>query len=226
MSTPEKIITMNLQGIEQLQQGAFTGAVESFRRAIHMLNEVGTPPRQIPHIEIAFGTATPVIPVPFDFITEEHECAFSPNNMFTLYKHALYFSFDYFLTQQESNIQIALLYNLGLACHSLGMTEVDKSSFYLRKALKCYKYALSLFASLNKTNFDGHFIVPSLALLTNMGHLYSHAYRSFEANSCRDDLRMLLESQASLSLPAVEEDFFFGALAYSMTHKDNIAPAA
>lgn len=222
-----QIITLNTEGIDLLHQRRLPEAVSYFQEALRLIDDaLITTLDNEPSIRIEIETTVPVLPVPLDIFSQAQQDIVSPNNMFTFYQQAFYFGYDYFISQKGQYIKIVLLYNLGLVFQAIGMTHTDKSSCFLKRARQCYKHALSLFDSLKESTMKTPFVLPTLALLVNLGYLYSHNYAHVEAKACREYVRLLLESKSSLCLPQDEEDFFFDALSYSMTATCNLAPAA
>lgn len=229
MRVPKEIIALNTEGIEHLRRGSFDDALRCFRTASFALNTVNQEPKRCPKIQIC--SVLPFLPVSLTLVLESQFTRLSPNNMFMMYQHALSFGYDSFISQNEASVGVVIMFNMGLTHHIMAMTSLaSRPSTAFDRALKCYKTALSLFDTIKDPIKDpiaeSQFVLPTLALLVNMGHIYSHHCRRSETGACQDNIRLVLESGASLCIPEMEEQFFFETLSYSMYLVHSPATAA
>lgn len=220
-----QVIALNTEGIDHLRQGSCENALACFRNASIALSEAEKEPRRCPKIEI--DAVLPFLPVPLALVSDSQHWNISPNNMFMMYQQALSFGYDSFISQNELSVRVAIMFNMGLTYHVMALTSLaTRPSVVYSRALKCYKIALSLFDSIKETDLASQLVLTTLALLVNMGHIYSHHCRNSEAGACQENAQLVLESNASLCLPEVEEQFFHETLGYSHCLVNNPAPAA
>ena len=85
---------------------------------------------------------------------------------------------------------------------------------------------LAVFQSNTDLAADEHLFVVLLALLTNMGHIFSHQWQVEEAKQCQERLETFLSMACSLGIPDEETDFFYSSLTFSNYYCSNVAPAA
>uniref|UniRef100_A0A7S3L4Y0 Cohesin loading complex subunit SCC4 homolog n=1 Tax=Amphora coffeiformis TaxID=265554 RepID=A0A7S3L4Y0_9STRA len=225
MRVAKEIIALNTEGTEHLRRGAFKDAIRCFRTASVALNEAGQEPRRCP--KILLDSVLPFLPVPLALVSDSQLARLSPNNMFMMYQQAFSFGYDSFISQNEASVGIVIMFNMGLTYHVMALTSLASiPSTAFSRALKCYKIALSLFDTIKDSTAESQFVLPTLALLVNMGHVYSHYCRRNEAGACQENIQLILESGASLCIPEMEEQFFFEALSYSMYLVHSPASAA
>mgnify|MGYP005856910159 CR=1 FL=1 len=215
MRVAERVIALNTEGIEHLRRGSFKNALRCFRTASIALNEAGQGPRSCPKIQIA--SVLPFLPVPLALVSDSQLSRLSPNNMYTMYQQALSFGYDSFITENEVSVGIVIMFNIGLTYHVMALTSLaTRPSTAFSSALKYYKITLSLFHTIKDAIAESQFALPTLALLVNMGHVYSHYCRRSEAGACQEHARVVLESGASLCIPETEMQFFVETLSYGM----------
>jgi hypothetical protein len=150
----------------------------------------------------------------------------SPGNMFTIYNYTFAFggcdSFD-----DECMASAILLFNQGLAHHRLALSGRSRNSAAaFKNALALYKMGLGVFQTNTDLAADEQLFLVLLALLTNMGHIFSHLFQVSDAKQCREKLEMFLSLSSSLAIPDEETDFFYSALTFSSYYNANAAPAA
>lgn len=190
-------------------------------RSLHRPQEQQQQQQQA-HEDSSSSSSAKIVPI----MLREASPMASPHNTFALYENAFYLeNMDNTLhssnnqeEEEDSNfvlINAALLYNIGLAHHRLGVTEIEDSTKNLRHALRYYKLAMSAIRQ-NTQHKAAHqsaqlFLIV-LALFNNMGHIFSHFCRQEEATSCRQHLDVLLNSNSistNIFLTNEDAEFFY-----------------
>lgn len=147
----------------------------------------------------------------------------SPHNSFELYSRALLISEE---TESEVLLSMVVLYNAAIAYHHQGL----QFSGSMMRAMSMYKMTLSLCeeACKNATEGEELFIqVFLMAVMNNMGHIFSHFCQADEESACRSKLHALLYACPKARTVLPESDyllFFLNASDVSSQH--NAAPAA
>jgi len=150
----------------------------------------------------------------------------SPDNTFTPFNRALVFAKEAGEENQSQLLATALMiYNLGLAHHSLGVQTGDLKE--LNKALRYYEMASAV---LNEQQYeDIKFMdILFLSLCNNMGHINSHLFNAEETRECLELLPALLASYLPSESLMDDEDhsFFMMTVLFYHDQKMALAPAA
>jgi tetratricopeptide (TPR) repeat protein len=153
------------------------------------------------------------------------------DNLFAFYNRAFVLSPHADIihgTACEVLLAPVLLYNMGLAYHCQGIR--NGTSRELKLALQLYKASLQVFED-ERQCFSSLCNQADLllALINNMGHIFSHFYDLKGMDRCQRHLQILLESTPELFalFEEEEEDFTFFASALSSSYyKLHVAAAA
>lgn len=198
------------EGIECLHRGHYKSAIFALRHALACLKA------NFEEEDNDSGAAS--ASDPFKMLTSLHAPLFlmdqreiqkmSMHNSFDVYA----FSFEFFYDEADPNefyneITMGLFYNLGLAHHFAGLSDISMSRDHLMEALSYYKFSFALYQSQDCHRFATWFPF-SLGLLNNMGHVFCHFCMGEEMRACRSEMKLLLVANNAPLLTFEEEAFF------------------
>ena len=220
------MIALNNNGNNSLRFGRYQDAILSFRHAMECAKSLMV----IDQEELMNGCcsvnddAVALIHVPLDCVDAS---AVSPNNMFDVYQGAFSFRKTDEAALKENLVEasVVLLYNLALTHHVAGLFGTEHLEAHLGEALSYYKGALATYRNLPSTMLCTTLV---LGCVTNMGHVYSHFWRTKEAKSCMEMIERMLQSPDVMQLSEEDGEFFFSTPSYGSAHYAGLlmAPAA
>lgn len=221
------MIALNNNGVNSLCFGRYQDAIFSFRHAMECAKSLMVIDPEDPMngcCSVNDDDDVALIHAPLDCVDAS---AVSPNNMFDLYQGAFSFrkSDEAALKENLVEVSVVLLYNLALAHHVAGLFGTEHLEAHLGEALSYYKVALATYRSLPSTMSCTTLV---LGCVTNMGHVYSHFWRTTEAKSCMEMIERMLQSPDVMQLSEEDGEFFFSNPSYGSAHCAGLlmAPAA
>jgi hypothetical protein len=156
----------------------------------------------------------------------------SPHNEFRFYARALWLnSNENPSTFDERSLSLVLLFNLAITYHHKGLLVGNMSDKLLRKALEIYKIIVLLVGARNDLGEPKHeewrrFL--TIAVASNMGHIFSHFFLMENVIVCRDLLDALLAARHNTSSMLDEDDsvIFLTNTASYFQHSGGTTPSA
>ena len=151
-----------------------------------------------------------------------------PGSLFSFYNAAIVA--EELCTEMElffsAELSAMILYNMGLVYHRLALQTGSTHNF--SKAMKLYKVSGSIVAS-NDYDFTHDLTILKLALLVNMGHIYSNFLDQNGTNECADGINTLYHSVDVKALDPDTRQLFYDNMFLSQQPSKNLfglAPAA
>lgn len=210
-----RITALNNAGIKNLRGGHSKEAILCFRHAVEC-TRAGVAPSSFTTDSFAATNNNessfyelPIQSVSVKHIDSKVILESSPHNAFDVYQCAFLFPKVESLASYQTEISIVLFYNIAVAHQLAALSNVAHAASNMKEALRFYKLALNLFRSIPDLNFETSCYALVLGILTNMGFIFSHSWRTAEANSCSEHLEELLNSSAVAELSEEDLDFFF-----------------
>ena len=224
-----RIAALNTNGALCLRRGDLKEAILVFRHAIECMKSLVE--RVLPTCHATWEPTHELtlsrLAIPC--LEESQSLQISPHNIFDIFQNAFILPKVESLAEFRTESSVVLFYNLALAHHLAGLRDgTEDAKHHLREGERFYQISLALLqSSADGLLFDASCYALLLALVTNLGHIFSHSWKVDEADSCRRMLEELLESGATLGLSDEEELFFLTSVAHSKpTHSFALAPAA
>jgi tetratricopeptide (TPR) repeat protein len=164
-------------------------------------------------------------------INRSQDYSSKEDNLFAFYTRAFVLSADADIihgTAGEVLLAPVLLYNMGLAYHCQGIR--NGTSRELKLALQLYEASLKVFEN-KRQHFSSLYNQADLllALINNMGHIFSYFYDLKGMDRCQRHIQTLLESTPEVFelFQEEEEDYTFFASALSSSYyRLDVAAAA
>eukprot|EP00977_Amphora_coffeiformis_P023827 scaffold14482_cov157-Amphora_coffeaeformis.AAC.2 len=218
-----RITALNNNGVHSLQEGHFCEAIFSFRHAIECVTAV------VEKSEVDGSSSLDCESLMLsrsllECLDQRAVHSISPHNIFDVYQCAFFLPRIASITEKSTEISVVLFYNLALAHHLAGLSGREASDEHLDQSLQYYKLAFTVLKSRPDVSFEGYSLV--LALLSNLGHVFSHFCKVSEAKSCGEIIDALLESPSVTPLDDEEGDFFYSAATYCSSLSGSLASAA
>jgi hypothetical protein len=233
MMPSNNILDLNSKGVEQMRKGSYQGATACFRLALKQLfsNDNNCSNREPQDVEGGAHAFQPVLSndlVQSINISETGSASFQEQHPFSLFARAFVTSTNK-ATSLSSRVArdkmtAAILYNMGLAHHLLGIRDSINGQMNLKHALKFYQMAMEV---LGRTVSIDETKLMFLAIVNNMGSIYS---QNFERNKVRVCLEWMAVSLKSLnSTTRDDKDLGEEYLHFQMNivfRKTKVSPAA
>ena len=217
-----RVIALNNNGVMTLYSGRFQEAVLCFRHAAEYIRALAATQPTFSSLSWIHGVSLGHCPL--SSMTEEEIMKISPHNPFSIYRTAFTIPKDCEVDVQDPTLSSIVFYNLGLALHMTGYSSLNEFRACMSEALENYKLSLSILKA--RGEYPVGLFATVLGCITNLGQIYSHFWKTNEAQSCLRSLENLLESDATLSLPEADCLFFFSELSFSGANTYSLAPAA
>lgn len=142
-----------------------------------------------------------------------------PHEHFNMYERAFVLGND-FEPLAECTLSIAiLLYNLAFAYHCKGTGQA------IQQALRYYKLGLKVIRDSLPSPANVDLLLVTLAILNNMGHVFSLLSQFHDSATCGERIHFLLESSIPTFLARQDEEFFH-FMEFYLEQNDPLATAA
>lgn len=200
------IIAMNNNAVNLMRQGSFQEAIPFFLSALRELYRIIEvqkrnismnidPSNDDANVSYTFVRGVSSVPVR-DSLSYLKPSLYQDQDAFSIFDRA--FLIESHSSEGQTDATPVLLYNMGLAYQLLGMKDLRSQHSNLKKAMKAYRMATAL-----ATDF-----LVSLAVVNNMGHLYSQCCDTRESQRCLDSLRAGLDAiQQDSNVEILEDEF-------------------
>lgn len=230
----DAIIALNHEGILLLRQSKAADALSCFTEALSAVRQLlmdqfdgtlRTTPQNDTKNSQSLITSIPLLEScsRFEPLLE----ASSEGESFAFYNRAFSIETRWSPHIGTTSLTSILLYNSGLAHHIMAMQGIYNPTSKLEEALRCYKYALTIFRTAVPSSAKEGLYLLTLALLNNMGHIFPYFSCLDEAASCRDRLDELLEELVPNTMSDEDVDFFYFEKMYrEQGYMYTAAPAA
>jgi hypothetical protein len=200
MMPSNNILDFNSEGVNKMRKGSYQEATACFRQALEQLfsSDNNSSNREPQDVEAA-RAIQPVLSndlVQSIDLSETGAASFQEHHPFSLFARAFVIPTNK-ATSLSSRVArekmtAAILYNMGLAHHLLGIRDSINGQRSLKHALKFYQMAMEV---LGRTVSIDETKLMFLAITNNMGSIYSH---NFEINKVRVCLEWMAVSLKSL----------------------------
>lgn len=243
MASLSSIVDMNTTAVALMQQNNQAGAIASFQQALTCLRQLVQtaddsnfhhPPctaknhgSRAPSMDTTNAMQSDpsdnkvVCSVSIDHVlhsTNTNLLSISPANLFEFYNQAFVFSCNEtgeLPVVSKSIVTAVLLFNMAVTLH--GKAVRSGASGVLRRSLKLYKMSLAVLQQ------DPALHVLHLALLNNMGYIYSHFYEWEEMKQCRETFTSTCKMLKDLT---AKDSVFFSFVLLTNYCKSPVSPAA
>jgi hypothetical protein len=239
MATLSSIDDMNTMAVALAQQSNLDEATKSFRRALACLFKlVGTEEdSNVLHAETTCTAkkmssrsdlmdtsesmeTTIVESVSMDpphIDTKTHYLSTSPNNSFDFYNRAFVLTSSSINGEARECVMTAILfYNMALTCHSKAVRTGTTKDFH--RALKLYRMSFDVLQENSDISCDMVDLLL-LALVNNIGFIYSHFYDWVEMKKSQEVLHSLFMSTCDISNSLETEDRIFFSYVLSPSYQ-------
>jgi hypothetical protein len=211
------VIAVNNSAVNLMRQGSLHTAIPSFHSALHELHRItGSQQQNMKMDHIApiadhnsgnrpFVRKVRSIPLGDTLKSSIYQ----DQDAFSIFDRAFFIdssasSASTYSSEGQNFTTTVLLYNMGLAHQLLGMQDFPSRQRNLKKAAKLYRMAAAI---LGKFGDEANSLV-FLAVLNNMGHIYSHFCDTQESQRCVDSLQAgLYAIQQDSEVEILEDEF-------------------
>jgi tetratricopeptide (TPR) repeat protein len=198
------IIAVNNNAVSLMQQGSFQEAIPFFLSALRELHRITRVQKQNMNMDLiddencvsrTFVREVRSVPLG-DSLSYLKPSIYQDQDAFSIFDRA--FLIDIYSSEGQTYYTTpVLLYNMGLAYQLLGMEDLRSQHCNLKKAMKAYRMAAAI---ANDLLF--------LAVLNNMGHIYSQFCDTQESQRCLDFLEAGLHAiQQDSQVETLEIEF-------------------
>jgi hypothetical protein len=105
-----------------------------------------------------------------------------------------------------------VLFNTGLAFHLQGRQDIRSQQTSFKNAFRFYKMAFGILERCSESEYHEVNQLVYLAVMNNMGHIYSHFCEGREAQHCLQLLQIKLETMRSSGIDILSDEY----LSFSM----------
>jgi hypothetical protein len=156
--------------------------------------------------------------------------SYQDHHAFSLFDRALVID-DAELAAASSNAgrdcsAAAVLFNTGLAFHLQGRQDIRSQQTNFKNALCIYKMAFEILERCSKSEEDEVNQLVYLAVMNNMGHIYSHFCEGREAQHCLQLFRALLETMKSSGIDILSDEYLPFSMNFLILDGQEVAAAA
>jgi hypothetical protein len=223
------IFESNQNAVDRMGNGLYTEAIVVLQSALQTLLSRSPDEPDAAMVEESDKTpAETVEVVPSDCSAPSAVRSSFENNTFVIYDKPFRVlgSDNSIITSGRKHNQVSLtvIYNLALSFHLMAVKSATNQSKNLRTALNLYGMAFAVGQKSYESEID-RFL--SMAILNNMGSIYSHFFNVEEMQHCLENLRFCLDSSNEYDEQIFDNDVPFH-LNVTLLYGQNIvaSPAA
>lgn len=203
-------IELNLRAVVHLQQSEHGDAIKSLRKAMKIISRTLQDEDCLEDAldSASWSCSSRIYSVPLHDV-DELESATCPENPFTVFNRAFVLSVDEVGMEElalpvDLQMLTIILFNTGLVFHQRAIQNGRRRFF--DRALQWYDHAMS---SLEDSQWSSCSVsqLLRLALINNMGHIYTHFFQRDESKCCGEKMCDLLTG-GSLDIPALAPEYY------------------
>jgi hypothetical protein len=203
-------ILLNNNTVDQMRQGNFENLTSDFRSALVKLHRVDQHEVSLAdRVAVTAPTFLSVRSVPLEHsLLNSSFC--QDHHTFSLFDRALVID-DAELAAVSSVAgqdctSAVVLFNMGLALHLQGRREIRSQQISLKRALWFYKMAFEILERCSESNDEVNRLVY-LAVINNMGHIYSHFCEGREVQHCLYLLQNMLFTMQNSDINILSDEY-------------------